>query len=160
MLITKILGATFLILSGMYAFSHYEKKETKKLKQINALIDFVEHAKNQVECFLTPSQNIISSYPKDKKEILGITGSEKITTVAEMMDSSKLLIDAEAIEIIKDFSKKFGKSYRAEQIASCNYCKNELIKIRDSFKEKREQKRKVRLAICLCVTLSVVILLF
>ena len=67
--------------------------------------------------------------------------------------------DNECIGFIKQFSRDFGQGYIEEQLRSCDYYKNELIKQREKMKEKSIKEKKLRLALCLCASFSVILLL-
>ena len=123
-------------------------------------IIFIEHIKSQIECFLLPIDRIIHACDENLIRNCGIeTDYRGINTLEDLFDNAAIYCGDECIETLMTFSKSFGQGYADEQLRSCSYCISELIKIRDKMKEKGIKERKVKLALCLSVSFSLILLL-
>lgn len=160
MTLYKIIGSISIVFSAVIMYLEIQKYESLKLKQINSFILLIEYIKNQIECFLLPIDIIIRNCSEELIENCGITVDyKKIKTLEELVKSTVFYCDVECSELIKQFSNDFGQGYMQEQIRSCDYYRNELIKQRDRIKEKGAKERKVKLALCLSASFSLILLL-
>ena len=160
MIISKIIGASIITITALYCYSETIKYQKKRMKQINAFIDLIDYIKNQVECFLLPFDEIVRSCNTNLLNNCGITTPKSnFKTMKELISHVNFYCDDEVIEILEQFADGFGKAYLNEQINSCEYCKNELIKKRNKTHEKDLKNQKIQLALFLCASFSIIILL-
>jgi hypothetical protein len=82
-----------------------------------------------------------------------------IKSMKELISSTLFYCDDEIVEILTGFADSFGKAYSKEQIASCEYCRSELLKKREKLLEKDSKNKKIQLALCLSISFSLIILL-
>ena len=80
-------------------------------------------------------------------------------TLDDVLESTTFYCGTETIDTIKQFARDFGQGYIQEQLRMCDYYRNELIKQRDKLKEKSIKEKKVRLAICLSASFSLILIL-
>lgn len=160
MAVYKVIGSTSIIISALMMYFEMQKYERIRLRQINAYILLIEYIKNQIECFLLPIDHIIRSCDKNiiKSCCINVDHT-KVENLESLIESADFYCDEEAINLIKQFSHDFGQGYMQEQIKSCDYYRNELIKQRDKLKEKSIKEKKLRLALCLCASFSLILLL-
>ena len=160
MTVYKIVGSVSIIVAALIMYLEMQKYENLKIKQINAFILLVEYIKSQIECFLLPIDTIIQSCNDDLISACGINADHrKAKTLDELLASARFYCDNECADIIKQFSADFGQGYIQEQLRSCDYYRSELIKQRDKLKEKGKKENKLRLAICLSASFSLILLL-
>ena len=148
------------MLSALIIYFEMQRYEALKIKQINYFILLIEYIKNQIECFLLPIDMIIQNCSEDLIKNCGInTDYKKVKTLEELIMLTEFYCNGECIDLIKQFSSDFGQGYVGEQLRSCDYYRNELIKQRDKLKEKGIKEKKLRLAICLSASFSLILLL-
>ncbi len=160
MMLYKILGGGGVIASALIIYFEMQRYEALKIKQINSFILLIEYIKNQIECYLLPIDGIIQNCNEDLIKSCGIDADYKnVKTLEELIGKAEFYCNGECIELIKEFSSNFGQGYMKEQLRSCDYYKNELIKQRDKLKEKGTKEKKLRLVICLSASFSLILLL-
>ena len=160
MAIYKIVGSGSIVISAVIMYFEMQKYEKQKIKQINAYILLIEYIKNQIECFLLPIDTIIRNCPNDLIKSCGIkTDHTKAENLEELIISSEFYCNSESIDLIKQFARDFGQGYMQGQLTSCEYYRSELIKQRDKYKEKSIKEKKLRFALCLCASFSLILLL-
>ena len=160
MVLYKIVGSGSIIISALIVYLEMQKYESIKLKQINSFILLIEYIKNQIECFLLPIDVIIHNCNEELIRNCGInTDYKKVKTLDDLVSSTTFYCNGECVDIIKQFSSNFGQGYIGEQLRSCNYYRSELIKQRDKLKEKGAKEKKLKLAICLSASFSLILLL-
>ena len=160
MTIYKIIGSASLVISALIIYLEIQKYEKMKIKQINSFILLIEHIKNQIECFLLPIDTIIHNCDENMVRSCGINNDHrKVDNLEELIMSADFYCDAECIDLINQFSRNFGQGYMQEQLSSCDYYRNELIKKRDKLKEKSIKEKKLRVALCFGASFSLILLL-
>ena len=160
MIAYKIIGSLSIVISALIIYLEIQKYERLKIKQINAFITFIEYIKNQIECFLLPIDVIIHNCNEDLISDCCIGGEyKKAHTLGDILSATTFYCGDESVETIRQFAQDFGQVYMQEQLRLCDYYKNELIKQRDRSKEKSIKEKKVRLAICLSASFSLILLL-
>ena len=160
MAIYKIVGSGSIIISAIVLYFEMQKFEKQKINQITAYILLIEYIKNQIECFLLPIDIIIHNCSKNIIDNCGINiDHTKVENLEELIMSAEFYCNAESIDLIKQFAKDFGQGYMQEQLRSCDYYRTELIKQRDHLKEKSTKEKKLRFALCLCASFSLILLL-
>lgn len=160
MTLYKIIGSASIMLSALVIYIEMQRYESIKIKQINSFVLLIEYIKNQIECFLLPIDMIIRNCDESLIRACGIKEEYR---QAKNLEQLVLLIDFycddECIELIKQFSSDFGQGYAKEQLRSCDYYKNELIKQRDKLKEKSVKEKKLKLVLCISASFSLILLL-
>ena len=160
MLFYKLIGSIGIVSSALILYFEMQKYEKLKLKQINSFILLIEYIKNQIECYLLPIDSIIHNCDVELIEACGIDKDcQNAKNLDDLISDAVFYCDKESVDIIKQFSHDFGQSYIGEQLRFCDYYKNELLKQRNKIKEKGLKEQKVRLALCLCASFSLILLL-
>lgn len=156
----KIIGASIVTIAALYCYFETRKFQKKRITQINAFIDLIDYIKNQVECFLLPFDQILRSCDSKLLSSCGIKIKENsYKSMKELLSTVEFYCDEDIIATLNQFGDSFGKAYLHEQIRSCEYYKEELIKKRDKNQERDAKNQKVQLALFLSASFSIIILL-
>ena len=160
MIFVKVIGASIITITALFSYSNIIKFQKKRIKQMNAFIDLIDYIKNQVECFLLPLDQILRTCDKNLLNNCGFNlKHSNYKNMKELIASANFYCEEEVIELLNQFADTFGKVYLSEQIRSCEYFKNELIKIRNKNQEKDTKNQKIQLAVFLSASFSIIILL-
>lgn len=159
MLYYKVIASISLILSGIWIYRIYIDYQKKKLAQLNAYITLISYIKTQIECYMMPISTIISSLSIEMLKKCGVEKTKRINNLNELLESANLIIDDDIIGLMYDFSENFGMSYMEEQIKACERVILKMITYRDEFQQKYEKDKRVSLAICMSLTLSLILVL-
>ena len=164
MLLFKLLGSTSILLSASIFYFETRKYEKEKLKQTDAFISLLRYIKKQIDCFSAPISVIMAQCNKKLLEDCGID-TKSINDLsyndffARIIENCDFYIDNEAIEILQKFGHEFGKTYRDEQLRSCDYYISELVKYREKIALEIPKERKMRFAVMFCASASLILLL-
>ena len=160
MIIYKTVGGISIIVSALIVYFELQKYEKMKLKQINSFILLIEYIKNQIECFLLPIDVVIRNCDAKLMNACAIDNSfVQAKNLEDLVGLATFYCDEESIEIIKQFAHDFGQGYIGEQLRLCDFYRLELLKQRDKLREKGAKEQRVRLALCLCASFSLILLL-
>ena len=159
MSIYKFVGAGSILMSALLMYFEMQSYQKKRANQLDAFLSLIEYVKNQVECYMLPIDAIILSCDKKLLERCGVDIAREYKTLEEMIEHTDFYLENDALKIILEFVKDFGVRYRSEQIISCKRYYDLLIKEREKLKEKNTKERKVRLALCLSISFSIILLL-
>lgn len=159
MLFFKLLGGTSIFLSASMFYFEARKFEKAKLRQTDAFVSLLRYIKKQIECFSAPISTIIAQCDPKLLEECGINvKGKKEVFLSHLVQECVFYIDPEAIDVIKKFAHEFGKSYRDDQLKSCDYYISELTKYREKIVGELPKARKMRFAICFCISASIILL--
>lgn len=159
MLYYKVIGSMSLLVSGLWVYSMHTSFQKRKLKQLDAYIKLISHIKTQIECYMLPINSIIGSCSLDLLKNCGIDDPKRIKDLKELLNCANLILEKEIIELLYQFAEDFGMGYREEQLNSCERVISKMMTYRDEFQKKHEKDKRVSLAICMSLTLSLILIL-
>ncbi len=162
MVIYKIIGGGSILVSALILYFESQSYNRRAIKQLQGYINFIEYAKNQINSYLTPINIIIENC--ELSIINNCTSSNKFDnknfkTFLDMVESSSFYIEKEIVDLIYSCAKEFGSNYRQEQIKHCDFYIQELTKEKNKLMDKYEKDKKVRFALCICLSFSLILLL-
>lgn len=153
--IAVVLGISF------YVAYYIKKRGEEKLQFNEALCDFIEYIKNQIEFFCTPTDEIVANYDSpilEKYEFLTLI-DENDWEKAIYESKASALLDKRTVSLLDAFSKKLGTTTASEQIANCEYTLSELKKALETQKDEVPKKSKAFSAISVVSGFMAVILI-
>ena len=152
----KIIGAVLIVLCGGSAASHMNRRLSGELSELEAWLMLVGRIKTDIECYSRPISEILS----ENREILfrcGYTG--ELPKDLEELVSACDVKNKRLAELLSSFSSEFGRSYREEQVARCQYYESELDALRHSELDEISKKKKLNTTLCISGSLAIAILL-
>ena len=164
MIVFKILGSTSILIAAAIFCLEAKKYESKKLRQAEGFISLLKHVKKQIECFSKPINDIIMECrPKMILDcgidIKLINGDQERNLLSALLKSCDFYIDTEAKETLERFADDFGRSYREDQLRSCDYYISELEKYKEKIRGEIPREQRIRLCLCLGLSLSAILLM-
>jgi hypothetical protein len=157
--IAKYVGALCILLASLMLFAEIQRNDKKRLEQLSAYIELIDCTKQQIECYKIPINQIFSQLDATIFQKCGYLINDTPKSFEDLLDNSDLRLDIHAISVLNAFSNKFGSVYFNEQIASCNECSNQLKDLLEKNRAKVSQDIKIRLALCLCFSVSLILML-
>ena len=154
----KIAGTLIVIFSGFMGAYTMNSAATKKCAQIEALIELLRYTRIQIECFALPASEIISSLDRKLLWRCGLNKDRRFNDFSELFNAL-VISDAEAAKIIKNFASGFGRGYREEQLAECDYYISVLCEVRQKLYGELPNRKKVNSVLCISSALGAVVLL-
>lgn len=146
----KPLGLFFLLGSGLLAGVMLVAFEQKRYRQAEGFLSLLRHIRLQIDCFSLPVSRILSTLPPQIRETCDIPANAH--DFPELLANTRLLLPAEACELLSSFAKELGSSYREEQLRLCDYYTARLVPYCERICQ--EHSRRVRLALILPIALA------
>lgn len=158
MLILKISGGILLILTGGISAFSLCRYCRKRMDTLDGFISLLQYIKGQVECYARPIDDIISSLPPDLLRYCNCpTGANGLD---ELIDESRIYLDRESLRQLTAFAGEFGSTFREEQVQRCEYYASSLRERRQVVAERLASEMRSGCAVCICVTVSLAIILW
>lgn len=147
-----------LAVCGAFCGFLMNQSASAKCEQIEELIKFLKHVRNQVEYYGLPSREILLSCERDMLDGCGFYNCHGDVSF-EMLARDCEIYDAESARIVRDFLCGFGKSYRDEQIRECECAIDALSERRAELFSELPKKKKLNNTVCIATALCLGLLL-
>ena len=155
----KLLGASSIICASLIFYFYHQKNEKNKIDQLSAYIDLLEYVKQQIQHYKSPINVIFSDCDHSYLAKCSYLSKTPPVSFTDLLNNSILYLDSESIDLLYKFAQGFGALYYDEQIEFCNKYINELKSKREAYKENIARNKKICLALCLCFSVSIILLL-
>lgn len=159
MITYKLLGAGGIFVSGIWLFLIRESYQKKKMLQLQGYIRLISHIKNQISCYMLPIDKILQDCDERILQDCGFYASSPAESIEAILDGSVFFFDDEIQQKLYLFARDFGKGYLNEQIKLCDRYISELKSIYEHFNAERTKDKKLSFAICLSISLSLILIL-
>lgn len=155
----KILGAMLIACSGLLLSRSLNGSERRRLAEIEGIIAFLRFMRTNIDAYSMPLSEILSRCPREIYADCGYSRDGAPTTVGELFENCAVS-DAIAAQVFREFAAEVGKGYRCEQLALLSRTLDALEERRRALSSALPSRMRVNAAVCISVSLSVVILLF
>ena len=157
----KTLGMLLVFLSvSSYGFfiSHESKKETN---QLNEMLDFMNHIKNQIKYFNKPLCEIYADFSSQNNVIKRLSESLCSMEWNEVFENNEdIVISKNAQGILIDFGNKLGKCDYNGQMEICDYYITAFEKEVSRVKNEQPKKTKLYVSISIYIALLLILILW
>ena len=153
----KLLGALLILGSGGCAALLSVRHQHSKIYVLEAWIDLIRHIRGQIDCYLTPLEDILAC--ADLRRLHACIGGTS-RDLRELLQDSLPLLDGEGRRLLSGFVSEVGGSYREEQVKRCEHYLGELQIQRNDLAAELPAKSKVSVALCVCFSVGAAILLW
>lgn len=116
--------------------------ESRRFKQAEGFLLLLRHVRMQIDCFSRPMPQILSDIDPRTRALCA--APEKAADFDELLQGTRLLLDAEMCTVLFEFCDNLGKSYKEEQLRCCDYYIARLSPLCEKMRE--ELPRRIRLA--------------
>ncbi len=155
----KILGAMLIACSGLFLARSLNGSERRALSELDGIISFLRFVQTNIDAYSMPLPEILSRCPREIYAACGYSRAEPPSTVGELFEGCAVS-DSFVARRLGEFAAEVGKGYRGEQLALLSRTLEALEDRRRQLSSALPSRIRVNAAVCLCVSLSVVILLF
>lgn len=153
----RLLGALLLLLSGLLLGSSLNRGLREVLAEVEAYGKLVRWIKLQVSCFSLPVEEILRRADPKLLRACGWREERPPSELSEFLKGSRPS-DGELARILRDFSAEFGREYREEQLARCDYYLALLDRRAEELRARLEGKRRVNMTLSAAGAAALVIL--
>ncbi|MBQ9760212.1 MAG: hypothetical protein IJW16_02560 [Clostridia bacterium] len=158
MILLKLLGAGLITSVGGFAAYSAVRFEKHKLMVLDGWIDLIFHIRGQIDCYLTPLDEILSS--ADPSILKACMCNTPHPDLHALLEASSPYLAQESRRLLSGFVREIGGSYREEQLRRCDYYINALRVIRDKLAADLPARTKLSVTVSLCIALGAAILLW
>ena len=154
----KLLGSVLLGVSGVLSALSVCRFHRRRLDTLDGFISLIYYIRGQVDCYARPIGEIMQSLPP---EILRSCNCPRgALTLEELIEESKIFLDREELRLISAFAGEFGSSFREEQTRRCDHYISMLRDRREIASERLVPEMRSGSAVCICVSLCLMLLLW
>lgn len=153
----KLIGGGMILGVGIAGAILGARREKRKLAILDGWINLISYIRNQIDLYLTPLDEILQKADTAKGSH---ASKENAPTLAALFGTTVGWLDEEEKRLIGEFVNGIGDGYREDQIRKCNYYLESLRSLRAARAAQLSPRIRVMLAVCLCASLGVAILLW
>ncbi len=160
-MITKILGSTLILAASLIFYFEKRTSDMKVIRQVEAYLKLLIHIKNKVDAYGMPIEKVIQCCDPDTIKNCGLSYIQNngYVPLYSRIENADISLDPTTKKIILDFASEFGGAYATNQLKVCdNYIEQLRTRIVD-IKEMQGKNANVQLALSLCITFSLVLIL-
>ncbi len=154
----KLAGSALLLLSGIGIGGLAADFEKEKLSVLDGWLDLLRFIQEQIDCYLTPVQDILSV--ADKALLAQCRCQKADRSLDAGLKRSALYLQAESLRLLSSFIKEIGGSYREEQLKRCDYYRQSLLSLRQKQAEELTGKIKLCRGMSICIAIGAALLLW
>ena len=156
----KLIGGMLIVGSGAYAAYLSSRAEQKKLTVLDGWLELLFYIREQIECFLTPQSELLRYADKEtlKKCIGG--GALPARDLKKLLDTATPHLDNDSRQLLSSFLAELGSSYREEQVRRCDQYLSKLQRIRGELASELPKRIRLNVALRLCASLGITVLLW
>lgn len=155
----KLIGALFLILSGICTSFAVLMREKEHIKQLSAFAELLKHIYKQIDNFNLPIPEIINCADRKILSLCGAGEGDCEITLEKLLKNERLYLNQKEKEFLRAFSEGLGRCYRDEQLKLCKYYSDELSRLCTECREDYPKKQKLTLTVVFCIVLGIIILM-
>ena len=157
-MLIKLIGGAILVLSGGGAAIFLCRYQRRRLETLDGLIALLFYVKGQVDCYARPLGEILSSVPREILLACGLQASPD--TLEQIAEECRIYLDRESLRVLSAFASEFGTSFREEQVKRCTHYISLLGEEREKCAGRVTAACRTGSAVCLCLSLCLLILLW
>ena len=153
----RVAGTAMVLLSGMLFGMSLNRGLREELARGEAYGRLVRWVRLQVSCFALPIGDILR---RADPALLYACGWRREGTPEDLSDllSAGAPTDGELSRLLFELSAEFGREYRQEQVARCDYYLKEIETRTEGMRARMDGKRRVNLTLCSAGAAALVIL--
>ena len=145
-----------LLAGGASTAVSFAKHEKQSLAVLDGWIDLIAYIRGQIDCYLAPIDEILSTADK---QLLHICLGKERSLMAGLRHRLPYL-NSESQRLLTSFVQEMGSLYREEQLKRCDYYLALLRALREKQAQALPQKIKTSGALCFCAVIGTAILLW
>jgi hypothetical protein len=157
-MLIKLGGGLFLVLSGVVSALSLCRYCRRRLDTLDGFISLIQYIKGQVECYARPIGDILDTLPP---EILRDCNCPVgATSLDELIEESRIYLDRDTLRLLTAFSGEFGSIFREEQTRRCEHYVARLRERRELIASRISGEMRSGAAMCIGLSLCLLILLW
>lgn len=160
MIVYKLFGSILIILAGFVFSRRIAAADDTKLKRTEAVYELIGAVRSRIDAFCMPISEILTDISPEVLIRCGYDSEKLPENSYELTRLSDFTNDAELYRIFCGFFNSLGSSYKSDELARCKLALDELDTLIIRRREEGRKKRKTVPALCMCISLGIVVILF
>ncbi len=160
MIIYKVFGALFLILSAFLTALTLTRSYELEIRTVEGYIELIRYVRTQVDIYALPIDEILKRC--DGELVLRCGGDVRYPPkdMLELFSGARASIkDKASQKVILEFCSDFGRNYREEELKRCDASISVLEARRDALRGDVQNKKKMCYTLSLSAAAALIILL-
>lgn len=154
----KLIGSLILALTGIILAVAICQYQRRRLRTVDGILALIFYVKGQVDCYARPLSDILGSLPPEIcRDCNCSTG---VSSLEELIEECRIYLDEEGLRQVAAFTAEFGSIFREEQVRRCEHYISVLESRRNQIAERVNAQSRVGSALCICLALCLMILLW
>ena len=154
----KFLGALLILSVGVFAAFVSVQYEKRRLTVVDGWIDLILYIRGQINCYLLPIEDILSS--GDRALLEACMSPSNAADLPAILASCEIYLDGDAKRTLESFVREIGAGYREEQIKRCDFFIASLRTQREKIAASLPLRVRLCATLCICLALATAILLW
>ena len=141
-------------------------RDAARMRRLDSLISLISFVREQIDRYLTPVSDILRRCDPEVLEgcFIGCSMVDlKSTLPGDMQEFVNAIAEGEYVadgrEALVSFASDFGRSFREEELRSCDVCLDALRKTRTRLAEELPRERRSRTVLGFCIAAAIIIIL-
>ena len=139
-----------LLLGAFLALAYgFLRRERRCRRELEGLMLLLRTLRGQIDCFSRPWREVVAEFENDALETCGFLPALREKDFSSALEVGQGAWDTDTARVLSAFANGVGRSYKAEQVALCDWALSEL---ETAAKRQREEgPRQARLFASLTV---------
>jgi hypothetical protein len=133
------------------------RRERRCRREMEGLLLLLRALRGQIDCFSRPWREVVAEFENEALESCGFLPVLREQDFPRALERGRGAWDAETARVLAAFGGGVGRSYKAEQVALCDWALSELEAAEK--RQKEEGPRRARLSASLTVVGGLALLL-
>lgn len=168
-MIWKVIGSLVLLLAGGYISAAITRFERRRLRVLDGYISLIYYIKGQIDCYAMPLSDILDrADPAILAACLGLEPTDPFLRLSTeggsplpaMVKESRLYLEPESERLLTTLTGELGATYRAEQVARCDYYVAALTEERRKLNDTLPSRLRATCTLCICCAIGAAVLLW
>ena len=168
-MIYKVIGTVVLLLAGGYISAAMTRFERRRLRVLDGYISLIYYVKGQIDCYAMPLSDILARADpaiiaaclgRDSPDALPPLPTNGEPPLPALVKESRLYLEPESERLLTTLTGELGTTYRAEQVARCDYYVTALTEERRKLNDTLPARLRATCTLCICCAIGAAILLW
>lgn len=154
----RLAGVLMLACSGLTVSQRLNRRAAAALAQVEGFMKLIRTVRGQIACFSRPIGEILGTCESEVLLACGYLEGRPPRDLCELVAHSHAY-DLPTMHAVSDFVREFGHGYRADEVRVCDYALSLLEERRALLARELPQRKKQNIALSVCVSLALAVLL-
>ena len=154
----QISGMMLVLFSGIMLGTSLNRSADEALIRAEGFVKLLREVQREVSCFSIPAEEILRRMEPSVLKICGWRGENPPKGFSELFEGCEIP-DGEGKRILSRFVSEFGRGYREDQLALCEYCLSMMEAEAEALRDRLGGRKRVNMTLCAAGSAALAILL-